>query len=222
MGAKPVYRVSTVFNMSDTSHASDSAPTVTVDIHLSEGGITVQGRVDVSTGPTRLSDLLPLVRGLANGVVQETIRTLGDAGQSISCGPGCGACCRMLVPVAEVEARRLREVVEAMSEPRRSQVRARFAAAIRQLTDAGLSSKLRKTDQLTDESYRELIESYFRQQIACPFLENESCSMARPAAVSCSVTTLAWEVAVGVVTKSPSGLKRIVRCTRRCAHGHSA
>jgi len=128
---------------------------------------------------------LPLVRGLSNGVVEETIRHLEAAGQTISCGPGCGACCRMLVPVAEAEARWLREVVEAMAEPRRSQIRERFAAAIRMLTDAGLSSKLRKTDQLTDEAFQELIELYFRQQVACPFLENESCSIYDERPVSC-------------------------------------
>jgi Fe-S-cluster containining protein len=91
----------------------------------------------------------------------------------------------MLVPVAEVEARRLFEVVEAMPEPRRSQIRERFAAAVRKLTDAGLSTKLRKTDQLTDEAFRELIELYFHQQVACPFLENESCSIYDERPISC-------------------------------------
>ena len=46
-------------------------------------------------------------------------------GEAISCKAGCGACCRQLVPVSETEAHHLRDVVEAMPEPRRAAVTAR-------------------------------------------------------------------------------------------------
>ena len=37
-------------------------------------------------------------------------------GETISCKKGCGACCRQLVPISQVEARRIRDLVEAMPE----------------------------------------------------------------------------------------------------------
>jgi NADH:ubiquinone oxidoreductase subunit D len=51
------------------------------------------------------------------------------SGATVSCKKGCGACCRQLVPVSEIEARQLKELVEQMPEPRRSEIWARFERA---------------------------------------------------------------------------------------------
>ena len=60
-------------------------------------GLPVDGRRDRRPGRAR--------RGRPRGV-------------RVSCRAGCGACCRQLVPIAEAEARRIRDLVEAMPEPR--------------------------------------------------------------------------------------------------------
>jgi Fe-S-cluster containining protein len=115
----------------------------------------------------------------------QVVRDVGDCGGSISCKAGCGACCRMLVPISELEAQRLREVVHAMPEPRRSHVLARFAEAVRQLDAAGLLPQLRRVEQWTDNEFQAMTRAYFERQIACPFLEAESCSIYEERPITC-------------------------------------
>jgi Fe-S-cluster containining protein len=71
-----------------------------------------------------------------------------------------------------------------MPEPRRAAVLARFADAAAALERAGLSAALLdpakragKSDRDSSRSDRELSLAYFAQHIACPFLEEESCSI---------------------------------------------
>src|SRR5262249_43913345 len=105
--------------------------------------------------------------------------------QPISCRKGCGACCRQAVPITTVEARRLRELVDELPEPRRSEVQARFAEARRRLTEAGLLEKLLYPEQWTEGEARTLGVAYFQQAIACPFLESESCSIYHDRPMAC-------------------------------------
>src|SRR5262249_15943606 len=103
----------------------------------------------------------------------------------VSCKKGCGACCRQLVPVSQVEARYLRDLVEQLPEPRRSQIRARFDEARRLLAQSGLLDKLFHTDQWTEEEYNAVGRDYFQQGIPCPFLEEESCSIHPDRPITC-------------------------------------
>ena len=102
-------------------------------------------------------------------------------GRTVSCRAGCGACCRQLVPIAAAEARALARVVRSLHEPRQTVVRERFAAAVEAVADARLF------DQLTDPSERrfEAGHDYFRLGIACPFLEDEACSIHADRPLSC-------------------------------------
>jgi Fe-S-cluster containining protein len=81
------------------------------------------------------------------------------------------------VPISEPEARRIRDLVEALPEPRRSTVRARFAEAHQRLEQAGLLETLRHPDQWATDRFNPVGLAYFGQHIACPFLEDESCSI---------------------------------------------
>src|ERR1043166_737584 len=72
----------------------------------------LQCRVSVPAGPARVSDMLPLARALCDAVVGETCQAIEEAGEKISCRKGCGACCRNLVAISEVEARRVRALVD--------------------------------------------------------------------------------------------------------------
>jgi hypothetical protein len=81
------------------------------------------------------------------------------------------------VPISGIEARALVEVVEGMPEPRRSAVRGRFAAARRRLAEAGLLGTLLRAGALGKEELRPLGIAYFDLAIACPLLEDESCSI---------------------------------------------
>jgi Fe-S-cluster containining protein len=90
-----------------------------------------------------------------------------------------------LVPISEVEARRLGELVEEMPEPRRTEIRARFAEARRRLDEAGLLENLLHPEQLKEGEGRPLGLKYFFQGIACPFLEEESCSIYHDRPIAC-------------------------------------
>jgi hypothetical protein len=72
-----------------------------------------------------------------------------------------------------------------MEEPRRSEIMARFAAAQPRLADAGLLERLQDPDTITGEEYGSIALSYFNQQIACPFLEEESCSIYEERPITC-------------------------------------
>lgn len=138
----------------------------------------------------RPAELARIAMAAADAVADAARARAEAAGRSISCRRGCGACCRQLVPVSIPEALRISEVVEAMTEPLRSDVRRRFDEAVAAFARAGLLEELRSlADPLAEaargaEAHYELARRYFELGIACPFLEEESCSIHedRPAA----------------------------------------
>jgi Fe-S-cluster containining protein len=142
-------------------------------------------KVTVSAGPIRLADLLPLANALADAIVGVGADAVEKRGERISCKKGCGACCRQLVPISEVEARRMREVLESLPEPRRAEIRARFAAARQRLDEAGLLKHLDQRADWKNEDFQARGLAYFRLGIACPFLEEESCSIYADRPVTC-------------------------------------
>jgi Fe-S-cluster containining protein len=165
--------------------AAGSAELVTADIRLAIGGEPTHLAISVPEGATRAEDFLPVVQGLANVVVGIGIRNVERQGERISCRKGCGACCRQPVQVSETEARALARLVEAMPEPRRAEVRARFADTIRRLDDAGLLDYLRHPNPVAGPEVLTLGIAYFRLGLACPFLEEESCSIHPDRPVAC-------------------------------------
>jgi Fe-S-cluster containining protein len=162
-----------------------TAKTFSADVNLRIGERRLHAKVSVPAGPTRLVDLLPFVQRLADSMVEVAVEHVLEQGESISCKKGCGACCRQLVPISQVEARRIRELIEEMPEPRRSQVRARFAQAKEQLQESGLYETLGRREQWAPESVERIGMDYFRAGIACPFLEDESCSIHPDRPITC-------------------------------------
>lgn len=159
--------------------------TTPVKIDIDAGDWELHGEVNVPNAPLTLTDLLPVVRGLSDTIVAESSQAVESLGACVSCKAGCGACCRQMVAISEVEARRIGRVVENFPEPRRGVVEARFAAARRQLEDAGLLPQLLRRAQLSDAEYTALAAAYFGQQIPCPFLEDESCSIYEERPITC-------------------------------------
>jgi Fe-S-cluster containining protein len=119
-----------------------------------------------------------MVHAFTDAVVGAASKGIDEQGsRKISCKRGCGACCRQLVPVAEVEAHQIRRVIDRQPEPRRTEILARFAAARRMLEVAGLLGNLLHPEGWNDGEGRTLGMRYFQEAIACPFLEEESCSI---------------------------------------------
>lgn len=158
---------------------------VTGSVELSLAGRRLSLEMKVPAGRTRPSALLPLYRQAADGVVATAIGAAADSGERISCAKGCGACCRQLVPISAIEARRLRTVIQQLPAARRKVVRERFAAARSQLEQAGLLGALTEPQETSDEQIHALGLAYFAQAIPCPFLEDESCSIHPERPIAC-------------------------------------
>jgi Fe-S-cluster containining protein len=144
----------------------------TATLRLTVGDLSIAHPITVPNGPVPATAVLPALQGLVNAVVGAA-----EAGKDISCRKGCGACCRQLVPISRTEGEALLALIEAMPEDRRMAVQARFAAAEATITAAGLADRGERSDREDARSDRALSVSYFALGIACPFLEEESCSI---------------------------------------------
>jgi Fe-S-cluster containining protein len=129
--------------------------------------------------PARLDQLLPLLRAIDNAAVDAAVRHAEAGGETVTCRKGCSACCRAQpVPVTPPEAYALLRLVEELPEPRRTEVKERFADRVRQLTDAGLTdSFLHRDPAATPADARTLAERYFSLGLVCPFLDDDACSI---------------------------------------------
>lgn len=131
----------------------------------------------------RLDEVLPALRLLDDAAVDIAAR---GNGRPVTCAKGCSACCRIqLVPLTPAEAYGLLRLVQALPEPRQTEVRARFADRVARLTAPGLADFFRHTDPAsTDQAMRENMAKYLQLGLVCPFLEDDACSIyeSRPSA----------------------------------------
>jgi Fe-S-cluster containining protein len=148
---------------------------VEFDMALGERRFHVRGELPVA--PVRGRRVLPLFQDLASQIVGSAAGEVEAKGEAVSCKAGCGACCRQIVPVSGAEARQLRALVATMPEPRRTVVRARFAAALERLKTEGMLATARDPNQLPDGEDVAFAHRYMKLGIPCPFLEDESCSI---------------------------------------------
>jgi Fe-S-cluster containining protein len=156
-------------------------------LRLAIGDLRIAHPITVPSAPVPASEVIPALQELVDAVV-----STAEMGKTISCRKGCGACCRQLVPISRTEGERLLDLVDSLPAPRREAIVARFAAAAEQLARANLADALLDpakragtTDRELSQSDRELSVAYFAQHIACPFLEEESCSIHRDRPLVC-------------------------------------
>lgn len=149
---------------------------------------TRQGRlerqVEIPAGPMRLAELARLALELSGEFSGVLERAAQAGGAPVTCRKGCGVCCRQLVTISPAEAWLIGELLEATPEPRRGELRGRFAAIEKRLRETGLLERLMHLSDpaLSEEAHYEIAEEYFRLGLACPFLEEEACGIypARP------------------------------------------
>jgi Fe-S-cluster containining protein len=158
----------------------------TANIHLRLLGEEHVFPVPLPLGRRTLLDLLPAARELSNRATAVGVERSRGEGREISCRAGCGACCRQLVAISFVEAQSLADLVADMPPERQAFIRERFADAVRRLEADGLldpkeprGERSVQAPDLGDRaaSLRDVSRRYFALQIACPFLENESCGI---------------------------------------------
>lgn len=158
---------------------------VTANVRLDADGFAMSFQVTVPSGPTSVDELLPFAQALSDAIVHQTIRLVQDAGENVSCTSGCGACCRGFVAITQAEARQLRKHIAELPQARRSILESRFKQAHQRLEDAGLLKAIQAAESWTAADYQAMISAYFPLGIACPFLENESCSIYPVRPITC-------------------------------------
>jgi Fe-S-cluster containining protein len=125
--------------------------------------------------PVEPQAILPALQKLVNEVVAQSVKEMEGTDKTITCKAGCGACCRQIVPISDFEAHAIAEVIERMPPPRRAHVMQRFAEAERQLAAVKPLDEI--MEAINGGGRYEFAMAYFRYGVACPFLEDESCSI---------------------------------------------
>ncbi|HEY2785653.1 MAG TPA: YkgJ family cysteine cluster protein [Fimbriiglobus sp.] len=184
-----------------------AAPSTTGTLSLTVSGQKVPFEITVPEGPVRLRELLPVLQGVAHVLIDAAVAHVEAEGKSISCRAGCGACCRQVVPVSESEAFALRLLVAAMPEPRRTEILARFAAALARFRETGLLDRLRDAVEKPGDR-KQLGLEYFALGVPCPFLVEESCSIHPDRPLACR-EYLVTSPAVNCSTPSAETVNRV-------------
>jgi Fe-S-cluster containining protein len=134
-------------------------------------------KLSVPTASVPPGAVLPVLHAFSEAIEADVSSNLEAKGKRVSCRAGCGACCRQLVPITEIEARDIAELVNTLPEERQTEIKRRFADAIRRLDEVGLHETLRHLERVNPENKQALGLDYFGLGIPCPFLEHESCSI---------------------------------------------
>lgn len=150
---------------------------VTGKVTLSIKGEPVEMELTVPAKPVKLRRMLPILQMMTNSFVDMSAEAVRRQGEKISCKAGCGACCRQGVPIAEAEAYQIAELVESFPEPRRSEIKKRFADGIKHFHENKWIERMENYGDLTPKERETTVMEYFYEGIPCPFLENESCSI---------------------------------------------
>lgn len=156
-----------------------------LQFEMKVGDSAISAAVTLPDEAIRPVDLLPVLHVFNDALIGVAVNKVEAAGEHVSCRAGCGACCRQVVPISETEAFHLAEVVAAMPEDRKSRVTARFAEVGRALAESGLLDRFRSAAPFPPGELRQLGVEYFQLGLACPFLEDESCSIHPDRPASC-------------------------------------
>jgi Fe-S-cluster containining protein len=141
-------------------------------------GAFLHASAQLPTGRTTLTELLPIIQNIENAILARVDEEARAAGTPISCRAGCAACCRQMVPVSLFEAEALTDWLRSLPAERQEELAQRFHRALSSLRDAGVLESVVNSEWVLDESRTtQLAVDYFHAHVACPFLENENCSI---------------------------------------------
>jgi len=157
------------------------------DVRLRIGRDSIRLALRIPDTPITLVEFLPIVHAISDLSVQAAQREVENGGRVVSCGPSCGACCRQLVPIGPSEALAIRRLVSRLDARHGRRVLDRFARARQHLEDADMRRRIDEMspDAQQSESRRTVGLAYFSLGIACPFLEQESCSIHAERPLAC-------------------------------------
>ncbi len=120
----------------------------------------------------RLGEFAWSVLQLDEQLIGQAVRfDLRNKDKSISCAKGCGACCKQMVPVSPPEAFMIADVVASYPAARRKELLERMATIRTRLAEAGFNEKFKL------EHFKAVAVEYFKMNMPCPFLEEDSCTV---------------------------------------------
>jgi Fe-S-cluster containining protein len=155
---------------------------LTITLHTPLG--LLKGNLAIPPHEIRLSELAWNLSALDEKQILMSTAFEAKLGRIASCKKGCGACCRQLVPLSPPEAWLLHDLVTSFPADRRSIVLERFSRNRERLKQEGFDRRslhsMSTLEQLLDVGL-----DYFRLGLACPFLEEESCTIYRYRPASC-------------------------------------
>jgi Fe-S-cluster containining protein len=158
---------------------------VTGRVTLRIGEVPLDLEMTVPAAPVKPHRMLPIFHQMANSFAQIGVDAAEANNIAVSCKAKCSACCHQAVPVSEAELYYIAELVNSMPEPRRSEVRSRFESAVEHFRSSGWFDALRSGRGSTWKGAEELVLEYFRQGVACPFLEDSMCSIYENRPIAC-------------------------------------
>ncbi len=155
------------------------------ELKLDIGGEHFELEMRIPASPVRARRMLPVFQKLTNELVSRGIDRAVESGKAISCKAGCGACCRQPLLISEAEAFNLADLVESMPDERRRSIKQRFRDGREHFEKTDWFGRF---DAMSDrakagphdtlgQEFVALLSEYIEQRIACPFLEEESCSI---------------------------------------------
>ena len=131
--------------------------TVEVEFALRVGEGHLKAKVEVPAGRTNVTELLPIIQSFENSIIGEAVKQAVDAGLSVSCKAGCGACCRQMVPVSIFEAQALGQWIRTLPIEQQQALEARFHQTLLALRDTGIIKRLVEEDWFADNDTAKLM-----------------------------------------------------------------
>lgn len=185
---------------------------VNANIQINLYGKPVELNLTLPADEVKPSRMLPVLQKITNQFVDTAVEVFVGENEEISCKAGCGACCRQPVPLAEIEVYQIAQLVENMPEMRRTKIKQKFADACEKLAKINWFERLENifdsdSSGKSDEIQKLALE-YFAQNIACPFLEEESCSIHQDRPLSCR-EFLVTSPAENCQNPSPENIKHV-------------
>lgn len=158
---------------------SRNAGTSMLRVEFSVNGRPVRVEARMPEGPVRLDQLLPALKTMDDRLIGVAVANEEISGERVTCAKGCAACCqRQPVPITPPEAFALARLVEALPEPRRTVVRASFAAAVQRLRAADLYDIfMQRNPEMTRDAAIAIARRYVALGLVCPFLLDQECSI---------------------------------------------
>jgi Fe-S-cluster containining protein len=166
---------------------------VTGTIEMRVGDAPLKMEMTVPAKPVKPHRMLPIFQQMTDEFVGISVQAVESEGRRVSCAAGCGACCRQPVPISKLEAYRIAELVEDMPNERRNEIKRRFADAVRHFEEIGWFARMDElatppaSESREDTRHRvsDAVLDYFHEWVACPFLENESCTIHESRPLAC-------------------------------------